>query len=456
MSKTLSKDMTIGNPFKILLIFAIPVLAGNVFQQLYSMVDTIIVGKCIGTDALAAVGATGSLNFLVNGFSIGITSGFAVLPAQFFGAKDERKLRQSVAQAIILCAFFVVLLTTVSVTCTHKVLVLMKTPDDIIGQSEIYIKTIFFGICVTMLYNMCACVLRALGDSKTPLYFLIVSSFMNIGLDLLFIVVFKWGVFGAAFATVLSQGIAGILCVIYAYKKYDILHLSKSDYTMNFVLIKNHLVIALPMAFQFSITAIGTVVLQGALNTFGSEKIAAYTAGCKVEQLVTQIGPALGVTMASYSGQNLGAGRIDRIKSGVRSCTILAVSLAVLSAVALYFAGESLSSLFITGEQSEVLEYSVLYINTIIVYFPALFMIFVYRNVLQGIGKSLMPFLAGVFELIARCVVSFTLPQRIGYKGVCIAGPVAWFAAMIPLCIAYYIIINRMSKKKAEKIEIIQ
>lgn len=456
MSKTLSKDMTVGNPFKILLIFAIPVLAGNVFQQLYSMVDTIIVGKCIGTDALAAVGATGSLNFLVNGFSIGITSGFAVLPAQFFGAKDERKLRQSVAQAIILCTFFVVLLTTISVTFTHKVLVLMKTPEDIIGQSEIYIKTIFFGICVTMLYNMCACVLRALGDSKTPLYFLIVSSFMNIGLDLLFIVVFKWGVFGAAFATVLSQGIAGILCVIYAYKKYDILHLSKSDYAMNFVLIKNHLVIALPMAFQFSITAIGTVVLQGALNTFGSEKIAAYTAGCKVEQLVTQIGPALGVTMASYSGQNLGAGRIDRIKSGVRSCTILAVSLAVLSAVALYFAGESLSSLFITGEQSEVLEYSVLYINTIIVYFPALFMIFVYRNVLQGIGKSLMPFLAGVFELIARCVVSFTLPQRIGYKGVCIAGPVAWFAAMIPLCIAYYIIINRMSKKITKNVEIPQ
>lgn len=446
MGKNLSKDMTVGNPFKIIILFAVPVLIGNVFQQLYSMVDTIIVGQNLGTDALAAVGSTGSLNFLVNGFSGGIAGGFAVLPAQFFGARNEKKLKKSVAQAIGLCLFFTVLLTALSVIFTRPVLELMRTPENIIDEAELYIKTIFWGICATILYNMCACILRALGDSKTPLYFLILASFLNIGLDLLFIIVFRWGVFGAAFATVLSQGAAGILCVFYAMRRYSVLHMSAEDFFPDMLLCRKHLAIGLPMAFQFSITAIGTIVLQSALNTFGSDKIAAFTAGCKVEQLVTQIGPAVGVTMANYAGQNLGAGRIDRIKKGVTSCTVMTVGLAVLSALLLFSAGEWLSGLFITGEQPEVVEAAVTYIDTICVFFPVLFMIFVYRNVLQGIGRSFMPLMAGVFELAARCVVSFTLPGRMGYVGVCLAGPAAWVAAMVPLCIAYYVIIARVGK----------
>ena len=441
--------MTVGSPFKIIVMFAIPVLVGNVFQQLYSMVDTIIVGQSLGTDALAAVGSTGSLNFLVNGFSTGIAGGFAVLPAQFFGAKDEKKLRKSVAQAILLCAFFTMLLTILAVIFSKPILVLMKTPDNIIGMADVYIKTIFWGICATILYNMCACVIRALGDSRTPLYFLIIASFLNIGLDLLFIMVFNWGVFGAAFATVVSQAVAGILCVIYAIKKYSILHLSREDFVADLAMMRKHLGIGLPMAFQFSITAIGTVVLQSALNTFGSDNIAAYTAGCKVEQLVTQIAPAIGVTMANYGGQNLGAGRLDRIKKGVTSCTVLTISLAVISAVVLYFSGEWLAGLFISGDQPQVVRAAVTYVNTICVFFPFLYMIFVYRNILQGIGRSFMPLMAGVFELIARCVVSFTLPQRMGYIGVCLAGPVAWIAAAVPLGIAYYVIVGKMSKKNS-------
>ena len=447
MSKNLSKDMTVGSPFRIIVMFAIPVLVGNVFQQLYSMVDTIIVGQSLGTDALAAVGSTGSLNFLVNGFSTGIAGGFAVLPAQFFGAKDEKKLRKSVAQAIWLCVFFTILLTILAVVFSRPVLTLMKTPDNIIGMADVYIKTIFWGICATILYNMCACVIRALGDSRTPLYFLILASFLNIGLDLLFIMVFHWGVFGAAFATVVSQAVAGILCVIYAIKKYSILHLTREDFAPDFSMMRKHFGIGLPMAFQFSITAIGTIVLQSALNTFGSDKIAAYTAGCKVEQLVTQIAPSIGVTMANYGGQNLGAGRLDRIKKGVTSCTALTISLAVISAVVLYFSGEWLAGLFISGDQPEVVRAAVTYVNTICVFFPFLYMIFVYRNILQGIGRSFMPLMAGVFELIARCVVSFTLPQRMGYIGVCLAGPVAWIAAAVPLGIAYYVIVGNMSKK---------
>lgn len=446
MAGNSSKDMTTGNPFKLIVFFMIPVLIGNMFQQLYSMVDTIIVGQAIGTDALAAVGNTGSLNFLVNGFSMGITGGFAVLPAQFFGAKDEKRLRKSVAQAILLCLFFTIILTLISLIATRPMLTMMNTPADIIDQSDIYIRTIFAGICVTILYNMCACILRALGDSKTPLYFLIISSFLNIGLDLLFIMVFNWGVFGAAFATVISQGISGVLCVGYMIKKYPILHLRKEDWGFDMRLITKHLGIGIPMGFQFSITAIGTVVLQSALNVFGSDKIAAYTAGCKVEQLVTQIGPAVGVTMANYVGQNLGANRLDRIKQGVRECTYLTVALSIVAALILHFAGSALSGLFITGDQPEVLSAAVLYIDTIIVYFPILFMIFVYRNALQGMGRSFMPLMGGVFELIARCVVAYTLPSYMGYKGVCLAGPVAWIAAMVPLCITYFIIMNKSLK----------
>lgn len=452
MKNNQSKDMTQGSPFKLILFFAIPVLIGNMFQQLYSMVDTIIVGQCLGTDALAAVGATGSFNFLINGFTWGITSGFAVLPAQFFGARDEKHLRQSVAQAIILSVFFTVLLTVVSIVVTRPVLELMKTPGNIINDSEIYIKTIFAGICASMLYNMCACILRALGDSKTPLYFLIISSFINIGLDLLFIITFKWGVFGAAFATVIAQGISGIMCIVYTIRKYKILHLSREDFRLDRGLCGKHLMIGLPMGFQFSITAIGTVVLQGAINEFGSDKIAAYTAGCKVEQLVTQIGPAVGTTMANYVGQNLGAGRLDRIKKGVNSCTVMTIALSVIAALILVVSGEWLSGLFITGDQPEVLAAAVQYIDTIIIYFPALFMIFVYRNALQGMGKSFMPLMAGVFELVARCVVSFTLPETMGFVGVCLAGPVAWVAAMVPLGITYYIIVGKMNRKEKMKV----
>ena len=439
MAKNQSKDMTVGNPFQIILFFAIPVLIGNVFQQLYSMVDTIIVGQSLGTEALAAVGSTGSLNFLVNGFSTGIAGGFAVLPAQFFGAKDEKRLKKSVGQAILLCLFFTVLLTALSVIFTRPVLVLMKTPENIIGMAGVYIKTIFWGICATILYNMCSCVIRALGDSKTPLYFLILASFLNIGLDLLFIIVFKWGVFGAAFATVLSQGVSGILCVIYALKKYSILHLSKEDFKPDFSMMGKHLVIGLPMAFQFSITAIGTIVLQSALNTFGSDKIAAYTAGCKVEQLVTQIGPAIGVTMANYAGQNLGAGKYDRIFDGMRKGFFICIAAAAIGAAICIFGGEFIVSWFVSNPSDEIFSYAMMYLKTVSWFFLPLAMIFLYRNALQGLGEGLVPMLSGVIELVCRFVAIALLQKPLGYQGICLADPAAWVGAGIPLMITYII-----------------
>lgn len=440
------KDMTKGEPFKLILWFSIPLLLGNIFQQLYSMVDTIIVGKILGTQALAAVGTTGPLNFLVLGFASGITSGFAVLVAQRFGAGDERGMKKAVAAAAKLAVGFTVVLTLASTIGTKALLHMINTPEDIFQGAYEYIVVIFGGMFTMMLYNSLACILRALGDSKTPLYFLIISSVLNIILDLTFIINFHMGVAGAAWATVVSQGVSGVLCFIYMMKKYPVMHLKKEDFKAEGWMYKKHLFIGLPMAFQFSITAIGTVILQGALNLFGSTTIAAYTAACKVEQLVTQPAGTFGVTMANYSGQNLGADRVDRIKEGVTKCTILTLFFAVLASLILFVFGEPLTRLFIDGNQPEVVETSMVYLRICAVFFPFLNMIFVYRNMLQGVGKSFMPLMAGVFELIARAVVSFTLPGIIGFTGICLAGPIAWVAAAVPLGIVYFIEIKKMMK----------
>lgn len=443
-AKQMTKDMTKGEPLRLLLWYSLPLLLGNIFQQLYSMVDTIIVGKVLGEEALAAVGTTGPLNFLVLGFAMGVTSGFAVSVAQRFGAGDEAGLKKSVSSAIVLTVIFTIVLTTLSVLGTRTMLRMINTPDDIFEQAYQYIVVIFGGIATMMLYNILACILRALGDSKTPLYFLIISSVLNILLDLLFIITFDMGVAGAAWATVISQGCSGILCFFYMKIKFPILKLSKADFKVELYRYRKHLAIGLPMAFQFSITAVGTVILQRALNLFGTTKIAAYTAASKVEQLVTQPAGTFGVTMANYSGQNLGADRVDRIKEGVTKCTILTLCFAVLASLVLILFGEPLTSLFLDGDQPEVMEASLLYLRICAVFFPFLNMIFVYRNMLQGIGRSLMPLMAGVFELIARSVVAFTLPDKIGYTGICLAGPFAWIAAAVPLGIAYVIVIRRM------------
>lgn len=438
------KDMTQGEPFKLILWFSVPLLLGNIFQQFYSMVDTIIVGKILGTQALAAVGTTGPLNFLVLGFASGITSGFAVLVAQRFGAGDNRGMKKAVAAAVELTVGFTIVLTLAATFGAKGLLHLINTPEDIFQAAYEYIVVIFGGMFTMMLYNILACFLRAIGDSKTPLYFLIISSVLNVILDLVFIVNFDMGVAGAAWATVVSQGVSGVLCFIYMMKKYPMMHLEKEDFRADKWMYTRHLYIGLPMAFQFSITAVGTVILQGALNLFGSTAIAAYTAACKVEQLVTQPALSFGVTMANYSGQNLGADRIDRIKEGVTKCTILTLIFAVFAALVLLLFGEPLTKLFIDGSQQEVVDTSMIYLRICAMFFPFLNVIFVYRNMLQGVGKSFMPLMAGVFELIARAVVSFTLPGILGFTGICLAGPIAWMAAAIPLGITYFIEIKKM------------
>ncbi|MBQ9538712.1 MAG: MATE family efflux transporter, partial [Treponema sp.] len=422
-------DMTSGSPFRLLIVYSLPTLLGSLFQQLYNMCDTVIVGRYLGPDALAAVGNTGPMNFLVFGFLYGMTSGFAVITAQRFGAHDEEGLKRSVAMNIVLNAVTGVVITLLACLLTMPLLRAIHTPEGIIGWSFDYIFTCYAGILCIILYNGCACVLRAVGDSRTPVYFLVFSSALNIGLDILFIARFNMGVFGAALATVISQGLSGILSFIWIVIKYPMLHVGSRHFKAGWRFASRHLSIGMNMGFQFSITAIGTVVLEGALNQFGATKIAAYTAAQKVEQLVTVAAGVMGVTMANFCGQNLGAGKVDRIKRGVTEGMLVSIAFAVIAAVIALAFNDQLVSLFMdrgmvdSAVWEELLDASREYLRLTTVFYPVLFVIFVYRNVLQSVGRGFWPLMGGVFELVARSVAAFVLPAFIGYAGTCVSQP---------------------------------
>ncbi|KLE15393.1 MATE family efflux transporter [Clostridium sp. C8] len=444
----MTKDMTTGNPVKLILTFSIPLLIGNIFQQFYSMADTIIVGKFLGVNALAAVGSTGAMAFLVNGFVIGLTGGFSVLVAQRFGANDEEGVKKAFASSLILSIIMTIIVTFISMISAKPLLELMNTPADIINDSLSYIIIIYAGNVAIIFYNMLSSILRALGDSKTPLYFLIIASILNVVLDIVFIFNFSMGVAGAAYATIISQSISAILCAIYIVKKFPILKLKKHHWKLRKNYVQKQLRIGVPMALQFSITAAGAMVLQGALNNFGSKIIASYTAASKVQQLVMQPAVTFGVAMATYSGQNLGAGRIDRIKEGVKKCTIISIIVSIVSTIVVISFGGAFTKLFIDGNDLEVISYARHYLNTVSIFYIPLGLIFIYRNTLQGIGDSFVPMMAGVAEMIARTVVAFTLPRLIDFTGIALADPAAWFAAAIPLGITYFKRINVLLKEK--------
>ena len=441
----MTNDMTKGNPLKIFIFFSIPLLIGNVFQQLYSMVDTIIVGRFVGVDALAAVGSTGSMFFLVNGMILGLTSGFGVLVSQKFGAKDEVGIKKAVASNIMLTLISTLLMTIIALLVKNPLLRIMNTPENIFDNANAYITIIFAGLITQAFYNMSAGILRALGDSKTPLYFLIISSILNVILDLVFIINFKMGVSGAAYATNIAQGFSALLCLIYSYKKFQVLRLKKEDFKVESNYYTKHLKVGIPMGLQFSVTAIGVIIVQSAINVFGSIVIASYTASSKVLQLVMQPSISFGVTIATYAGQNLGARRFDRIKNGMKIMNKVSIVTSLIAGAVLVLLGKYFVTLFIEKPTPEIFDYAQQVFNYSAVFFIPLGFIFVYRNVLQGMGESFVPMMAGVYELVARAIVAFTLPKFIGFTGICLSDPIAWIAAVIPLMITYY--------KKMKKIE---
>lgn len=440
----MTNDMTTGNPTRLLLAFSVPLLIGNLFQLFYSMADTVIVGRTIGVDALAAVGATGSISFLVIGFVQGVTSGFSVVTAQQFGAGDMQGVRRSVGTGILLSIACTVVLTLISALGAMWLLELMKTPSDIIRQAWEYIVIIFWGLGASMFFNLFSCTLRALGDSRTPLLFLVIACLLNIGLDFLFILRFSMGVAGAAFATIIAQAFSGVLCLVYSLWKFPFLRLKSEDWRLDPAFCWQHLRIALPMAFQFSITAIGAMIVQAALNSLGSAAVAAFTAASRIEQLVTQPLPSFGTAMATFAAQNFGAGKIDRIRVGVRRCCALAIGSGLLAGAILLLFGRQLSQMVLGGEQPEIIEKSHQYLVIMAIFLVVLGLLFVFRNVLQGIGSSTVPLLAGACELIMRAAIAFSLAPALGYFGVCLANPGAWIGATIPLIIAYFAVMRRL------------
>ena len=449
MASNTTKDMTTGSSMKLILGFAVPLLMGMLFQQVYSLVDTIIVGRFLGVNALAAVGATGSINFLIIGFCLGLCNGFALPVAQRFGAKDYDGLRKYVGNSAVLSVIVGGTITVFTVVFCRNILQIMDTPADIIDLSYNYIVVIFAGIPATLLYNILSSHLRSLGDSVTPVAFLILSACLNIGLDLLFIVTFHWGVFGASFATVLSQLVSGVLCLVFIIIRFDILHLKRDDWRLDPAYVRNLLVMGLPMGFQYSITAIGSVILQAAVNSLGSIAVASMTAASKISMFVVCPFDALGSTMATYGGQNVGAGKLERLAKGLRSAVILGAIYSAVIFVVVYFFGENVIQIFLSPTEENAATVLVwakefLVINAAF-YFP-LALVNIVRFLIQGMGFSGFAVFAGVFEMVARTIVGLFLVPVFGFVAACFASPLAWIFADAFLIPAFFFCRKRLRK----------
>lgn len=441
------KDMTVGSPTKNILKFCLPLMVGNLFQQFYNMADTIIVGQFVGKNALSAVGSVGSLNFLIVGSVIGLCSGFAIPIAQRFGAQDIKSLKKYVANIIYTSIVVGIIFTVGAVLLTNPLLKLLNTPAEIYKDAYGYIVIIFAGIGATMFYNILASIVRALGDSKTPLYFLLLSSFLNVGLDLLLIIVFDMGVKGAAIATVFSQFVSGVLCLIYVKRSFPILHIDKETKGFDFRFFKELLRNGLPLALQFSITAIGSVMLSSCINGLGADIIAAFTIGGKTQLMIVLPAETIGITMATYCGQNLGARKYDRIRKGVKRAIMVAFVYSAIGFCVARFFGPYISLVFIDKGETEIIGLAQQYINMGSYFYPILAVLFVLRNSIQGVGYSMTAMTTGVFELVARAAMGFGFVNRIGYDAVCVANPVAWIAADVFLIPAYLFIMKKVKKK---------
>ena len=441
--------MTNGSPMKLILGFSIPLLFGYLFQQFYNLVDTLIVGRFLGVDALAAVGSTGSLNFLIIGFCMGVCNGFAIPLAHKFGAGDYRGLRAFMVNAIYLSAIFAVVMTAVTVVFCRPILELMRTPDNIIDGAYLYIVIIFAGIPATYLYNLISAIIRSMGDSKTPVVFLVISSVMNIALDLVFIINLHLGVAGASLATVISQAVSGIGCLIYSWKKFEILHMHHEETRISgrhiYILCK----MGVPMGLQYSITAIGSVVIQTAINSLGSIAVASVTAGQKIGMFFCCPFDALGGTMATYAGQNAGAGKVDRIRQGVRSATLIGGIYSIAACIVLTVFGGVIPLLFVDASETVVIHQAHQFLTFNSLFYIPLTIVNVWRFTIQGMGYSLLAILAGVCEMIARAMVGFLLVPIFGYIIICFASPLAWLLADAFLIPAFFYCQKHLLSEKA-------
>ncbi|TFB16379.1 MATE family efflux transporter [Microbacterium sp. 3H14] len=433
----MATSLTTGRPWRVILAFSIPLLLGNVVQQLYQFADAIVVGRHLGVTSLAAVGATGSLLFLLLGFAWGLTSGFAIPIAQAFGARDDAAVRRSVATGVFLSAITSVILTVAAPLLAGPILALLQTPAELMPEATTFTQISFLGASATMFFNYLSAIIRAIGDSKTPLVFLTIACALNVGLVVLMVGPLGWGVGGAALATVVAQAVSVALCLEFVRRRLPMLHLRRADWRIGRDDIAEHLRLGLPMGFQASIIAIGTLTVQVALNTLGADAVAAYTTGSRVDSLAVALLSSLGLAVSMYVAQNHGGRRPDRIRRGVVEATWMAVGAGVVLGVLLIAFGAPMVRLFIGEGSDDVVDmaHRMLIINGC--GYWALGMLFVLRGALQGLGHTLVPTVTGVIELVMRVGAAIVLGAWIGFDGVALSNPLAWVGAIVLLVPAY-------------------
>lgn len=445
-------DMTKGEPLKLIVLFSVPLLIGNIFQQLYNIADIVIVGRTLGMNALAAVGAISPIFFLLMFVVVGLTNGFAVITGQRFGAKDPEGVRKSVTVSTVWSSGFTILFSVILAVFMDFILGIMNVPKVIYNDAFWYIQIVIGGLIIVNAYNILASVVRALGDSKTPLYFLIFSSILNIFLALLFILKFHWGVPGSAVAVVLSQAVSAILCVIYVKKRFPILHLKFSDWTFalkreSIPFAIEHLKVGVPMALQFSILGISILIIQSVANSFGPDVIAALTAALRIEQIATLPMVSFGVAIAAYTAQNFGANNFSRIRYGVNRSSLINLGLSVVMTFLMHYLGSDIVGLFIGRNQHHIIEIARSYLLISTMFYFFLGQIFIFRNALQGMGEATLPLMASIGELLMRSFAAVYLAVKFGYYGVFYAGPIAWIAASTIMAAGYYLNLMNIVKK---------
>lgn len=445
----MAKDMTIGSPAKQILYFSIPLLIGNLFQQFYNMADTFIVGRTLGSNALAAVGCTGGLTFLLQGFATGTTAGMSIVTAQRFGAQDEEGVKRSFAVSCLISILVTIVLTIFGLLATGPLLRILRTPAEIFDDAYRYFIFIVGGLASCMLFNLMSNAMRAVGDSISPLVFLVIACVLNIILDWTFILYLGMGVEGAAVATLVAQFLSGFLCIFYIKWKVPVLQIGMKHFKCTAEDWRLHFKLGLPMGFQSSIIALGTIVVQFALNTLGTTEIAAYTAASKLDNLGILPLMSFGIAMATYVGQNHGANKPHRIRQGIFQCSLMSIAFAIFIGVIDVCFGDNLSALFLTGDAVAIkLSHEFLIVNGVC--YSLLALLFVFRYSLQGLGYSFVPTVAGIAELVMRSICAIALTSVIGYAGTCIANPLAWIGSLTPLSIALIPILKRMPKKDPE------
>lgn len=433
----MAQDLTKGCPFSIIFKFALPVIGGNLFQLFYTLADSVIVGRTLGADALAAVGSTGIFIYLVLCFIQGITGGFGICLGHKCGARDEEGMRRSAAASIILCVLFTVIITALCCPLSRQILRWMQTPERICGLSYDYMFAVLLGTGATVFYNMISNILRALGDSRTPLIFLVFSSLLNIVLDVVFIVPFGMGIAGAAWATVLSQLLSAVLCAAAGVRKFEVLRLNRADFLGLGSVIKTHVCVGFPMGFQMSVMCIGQLAMQGAVNALGTEAIAGYTVATKVDQVSVLVNAAFGIAVSNYVAQNHGARLGDRIRTGVSACLLQTSIVNVVMCLLIVMCRHLLAPLFVSQPTSEIIWYSDMYLLSVAPFYLLLGVLQIYRSSIQSMGNGRAPFAACIIELIVRISATTFLAAWIGYIGICLATPLAWLGACALLVPVY-------------------